>query len=221
MTKAFLILITFLVLPCTSVSTGHAAFYDVANLNISFSNSINVPTPFSNIKVYKRWDEGDISWVAWFRQGALYVIALLFTLFGVILLLSMFAWRQRRHIKENYQDIWEAEENYYRLLEIVNDAVIVIDPSGDKILSANICAETLTGYARFDLFNMNIFSLAKEGCLEDVSNLLETIRNEDFMVNSNVSIITKDKRELHVAVKGRLIKSYNKTVILLTFSELS
>ena len=115
--------------------------------------------PFSNIKAYKRWNEEDISWGAWFRRGYAPIVALLATSIGIVFILVVNLIRLSRLVRKNFKELWEAEENYYRLLEAVDDAVIIIKPKEGNILEANHRVEALSGYSRFDLLDMNIHSL--------------------------------------------------------------
>ncbi len=176
--------------------------------------------PESNIKVYMRWDEEDIPWDAWFKRGYLPVVAFLASSIGIILLLGVDLHRQKKNIKKNSKDIWEAEENYYRLLEIVSDAIIIIDAASGKILSVNQQAEALTGYFRIDLLDMNIFSLLLKSELQKNNELLETIRSETFIRDAQLNLLNRDKQIVKAGVKGRLVRGYSKTIILLTMLEI-
>jgi PAS domain S-box-containing protein len=175
--------------------------------------------PLSNVKVYKRWNEEDIPWQAWFRKGYLPIVIFLLSSFGIIILLFVNTARLRRVVKRNFQDLWEAEENYYRLLEIVNDAVIILDPTGNRIMSVNRQAEKLTGYQRVDLLDMAISSLILNNEDDIVKELFSIIEEEGFAMNVNLNILNSDKKTIKTTVKGRLIKGYAKTIILLTLLE--
>jgi PAS domain S-box-containing protein len=172
--------------------------------------------PFSNVKAYKRWNEEDISWKAWFRRGYTPIVAFLASAIGIVFILLVNIFRLSRLVRKNFKELWEAEENYYRLLEAVDDAVILMNSKDGHILEANHRAEALSGYSRIDLLDMNIYSLLLKS-EEDINNqMFQTIEEEDFIRNANLNIITIGKSVIKTRVNGRLIKGYNKTTILLT-----
>jgi PAS domain S-box-containing protein len=188
--------------------------------NLVESGDLSDLIPFSNIKVYKRWNEEDISWKAWFRRGSLPVVIFLVTSFCIIFLLFYNNSRLNKIVKKNYQDLWEAEEHYYRLLETVRDAVIIIEQNSKKIVTVNREAEAFTGYKREDLIDMNINSITLSSEEKKISDYLKTIEYEGHVIKSEISVLDNEKRVKQAACKGRLIKGYNKTVILLTLSEI-
>lgn len=192
----------------------------IESMGERFSVFFNKIAPLSNIKAYKRWNEEDISWRIWFRRGYVPVIAFISSAIGIILLLSFDIMRINRIVNKNFKELWEAEENYYRLLEIVSDAVIIMTPDGEKILQVNQKAEELTGHLRADLLQMSFFSLTLRS--EDKINrqLLMNIKDEDFIRKAELNILTKDKEIIKSIANGRFVKGYNKTITLLTLSEL-
>ncbi len=182
-----------------------------------FSNDI---IPLSNIKAYKRWNEEDISWKAWFHRGYIPVLAFLLSSLGIIALLTFDVFRLKKMVNKNFQELWEAEENYYRLLEIVNDAVIIIDPKSGKILEVNQSAEVISGYLRVDLLEMSIYSLTLTSDNKANKRLFNNIEEESYIRNVRFDILTKEKRVRNLLLKGRLVKGYNKTIILLALTEI-
>lgn len=212
-TLAIIIILSFF-----STKAAFSSFPDTARVDgvIALFDAARGIIPFSNIKTYKRWNEEDISWAAWFRRGYVPIVALLASSVGIILILVVNSFRLSRLVRKNFKELWEAEENYYRLLEAVDDAVIIINPKDNNILEANHRAETLSGYARVDLLDMNVHSLLLNS-EETINNqVLQAIAEEDFIRNANINILTRDKQVIKTRLNGRLIKGYNKTVILLT-----
>ena len=217
LTKISIVAALFLLICATPVKS--ISFDDVTQSTVFSSNTIDDIVPLSNITVYKRWNEDEIPWDAWLRRGYMLVLIFVTSSFGIVVLLFLNNMRLNKMVKKNFQDLWEAEENYYRLLEIVNDAVIIIDPEGSKIIGANKQAEHLTGYPRLDLLDMDIFSITMASEEKTLRGQLSEIVRETFISNIDHSILTKDKKVINTTLKGRLVKSYNKTIILLAFLE--
>ena len=192
---------------------------DGVSETLGIFDGFNGAIPQANIKVYKRWDEEDISWKTWFIKGYTPVLVFLLSSFGLVILLSINNIRLKRMIKKSYQDSWEAEENYYRLLEIVNDAVLLITHDGTKIFGVNRQLEKLSGYKRLDLLEMTLFSLTLPEDEKKIKDFINNVKEEGTVLTFDMGILDINKNVVKVSAKGRFIKGYTKTVILLALLE--
>lgn len=181
------------------------------------SDAISETLPFSNITVYKRWNEDEIPWDVWFRRAYLPILIFVASSFGIIVLFFVNNLRLKKLVKKGFQDVWEAEENYYRLLEVVSDAVIIIDPEDKRIVGANKQAEKLTGYKRLDLLDLNLFSITLSSAEKEINELLREIKLEHYINDAGLDILTQDKKVIKTSFNGRFIKGYSRTIILLSF----
>lgn len=109
--------------------------------------------------------------------------------------------------KERAEDALKlSEEQFARLFQHSNDAVIFIETASGKILLANKAAETLTGRAQADIRRLPISALLQDGAIA----ILEQLQNRAISAPPRRVTLAQDNGEVRIAevtitdVDGRL-----------------
>lgn len=110
-------------------------------------------------------------------------------------------------------EITKSFEHYRALFESANDAILIIDPKTEVILSANSKAEELYGFALDEFIGLSLKGLTREGD-KGVSQLHTELAGDGFR-NFETVHYSKTGEEIHLLVNGSKIDFNGKECMLI------
>jgi PAS domain S-box-containing protein len=128
-------------------------------------------------------------------------------------------------MNENEKDMWDASRDprwTSLILDSIGDGVFTIDREG-KITSFNRAAEEITGFSREEAIGQYCHEIFRANiCFEDCP-LRRTAQTKERIVNLEVTILSKDNREIPISISTAQIVDEQGQVIgaVETFRDLS
>jgi PAS domain S-box-containing protein len=130
---------------------------------------------------------------------ALLGLVLVFFVVVVVLLLLRISRLQAKQDKNG-----EGNDNYKSIVELANDAILVIDIADGKILQSNPGTEKLLGYTWNDLQGKRFFDLVEPHNLQRSSLLVADVWEKRGLIFSDLPLITKSDMALPVECSARV-----------------
>jgi PAS domain S-box-containing protein len=128
-------------------------------------------------------------------------------------------------MSENEKDMWDASRDLRwtsLILDSIGDGVFTVDREG-KITSFNRAAEEITGFSREEAIGQYCHEIFRANiCFEDCP-LRRTAQTKERIVNLEVTILSKDNREIPISISTAQIVDEQGQVIgaVETFRDLS
>lgn len=102
------------------------------------------------------------------------------------------------------QALRESEERYRELIENASDVIYTLDLQGN-LTSVNLAGESITGYTREELLNMNLQHLLTPDSVSAGYQMLERKLDGEARTNYEVDAIAKDGRLITLEISSRLM----------------
>jgi PAS domain S-box-containing protein len=140
---------------------------------------------------------------------ALLALVLVFFVAVMVVLVLRVAKLQRR------LEAKEGSDNYKNIVELANDAILVIDISDGKILQSNPGTEKLLGYTWDDLHDKRFFDLVEAHNVQRSSMLVADVWEKKGLIFSDLPLITKSGDALPVECSARVAPFAGKPAIVI------
>ena len=152
--------------------------------------------------------EDTVEVFATWYQSALYILALLLGMIGLVLAFGLIAWQRAK--RRHFHALYHAEaalratmERHSVMLHALGDGVIATDGQGRVELLSPV-AEGLTGWSQAEALSRpleEVFHIVSESTREVVENPVEKVLREGKVVGlaNHTLLITRDGREVPIA----------------------
>ena len=132
---------------------------------------------------------------------------------------------QKAPILLAFEDITErkraAEARYRRLFESARDGILLVDAATGEILDVNPFMEQLLGYSRNEIARRRLWETGPMRNLPRVRSAFEQIRDRGVFRFNDLTVRTKDGRDLHLEVIANLYSEGDRQAVQFNMRDVS
>ncbi|MEM9487716.1 MAG: CheR family methyltransferase [Myxococcota bacterium] len=121
--------------------------------------------------------------------------------------------RDVREYNEILRRLLESERKYQDLYDNAPEMYVSVDMRAARIIECNALFLKNTGYSREEVANLAIFDIYATESLETARRCFERVRNGDDNVEADLTIVRKDRSELHVELSASGVRDDSGQVI--------